>query len=210
MRLTLHQFLTLDGVLQAPGAPDEDPSNGFEHGGWSVPYGDEDDSGVNPMEGWFQQAEAFLLGRRTYEIFAGFWPHATGTEFDGPIAQKLNSLPKYVASTTLNSVDWENSQLISGDVADAVRKLKEQPGGELQVHGSGALATYLIDHQLIDEYRLLIYPLYLGTGKRLFADGVRPGALRMLSSKTTSTGVIITTYEAAGAPSYGAYTLDQE
>jgi dihydrofolate reductase len=206
MRLTLHTFLTLDGVLQAPGGPEEDASDGFEHGGWSVPYGDEDD-GANPMEAWFEQADAFLLGRRTYEIFAGFWPQAKGTEMDGPIAEKLNTLPKYVASTTLTSVEWENAQLISGDVADAVRKLKEQPGGELQVHGSGALATYLIDQGLVDEFRLLTYPVYLGTGKRLFADGVRPGALRMVSSSTTSSGVIIATYEAAGVPTYGSYAL---
>lgn len=207
MRLVLHQFLTLDGVLQAPGGTEEDPSDGFRHGGWSVPYGDEDDNGVNPMDGWFDRAEAFLLGRRTYEIFAGFWPYAAGTGMDGPIAQKLNSLPKYVASTTLDTVDWEHAQLISGDVGDTVRKLKEQPGGELQVHGSGALASYLIDQGLFDEYRLLIYPVYLGTGKRLFADGTRPGALRMLSCTTMSSGVIIATYEAAGAPGYGSYSL---
>jgi dihydrofolate reductase len=208
MRLTLHTFLTIDGVLQAPGGPEEDPSNGFEHGGWSVPFGDEDFG--NAMEGWFQQAEAFLLGRTTYEIFASYWPHVQGTDQDGPIADKLNGLPKYVASKTLDRVDWQNSQLVSGDVADAVRKLKEQPGDELQVHGSGALATYLIDHGLVDEYRLLTFPVHLGTGKRLFAEGVRPGALRLLSSSTTSTGVIIATYAAAGAPSYGTYSLDQE
>jgi dihydrofolate reductase len=210
MRVTLHTFLTLDGVLQAPGAPEEDTSGGFPHGGWSVPFGDQDDQGVNPMEGWFERADAFLLGRTTYEIFAGFWPHVTGTEFDGPIAQKLNSLPKYIASTTLDSVEWENSQLITGDVAEAVRKLKEQPGGELQVHGSGALATYLVDQQLVDEFRLITYPVYLGTGKRLFADGVRPGTLRMLDCTTMPGGVIVATYEFAGDPTYGAYTLDQE
>lgn len=208
MRLTLHTFLTLDGVLQAPGGPDEDTDSGFEHGGWSAPYDDEDFG--NAMEGWFQQAEAFLLGRRTYEIFASFWPHATGTEMDGLIARKLNTLPKYVASTTLPSVDWENSQLLSGDVADAVRKLKEQSGDELQVHGSGALATYLIDQGLVDELRLLTFPVYLGTGKKLFANGVRPGALRLLSSSTTSTGVVITTYESAGAPQYGSFALETE
>ena len=206
MRLTLHTFLTLDGVLQAPGGPDEDPSDGFTYGGWSVPFDDEDFGAA--MTGYFEHAEAFLLGRRTYEIFAGFWPHVQGTEMDGPIAQKLNALPKYVASTTLNSLQWENSQLISGDVADAVRKLKEQPGGELQVHGSGALATYLIDQQLVDEFRLITYPVYLGTGKRLFADGVRPGALRMLNSFTMPGGVIVATYEFAGAPTYGSYALD--
>jgi dihydrofolate reductase len=206
MRLTLHTFLTLDGVLQAPGGPEEDPSGGFEHGGWTVPFADPDFG--KTMEGWFEQAEAFLLGRRTYEIFAGYWPHVQGTDEDGLIAQKLNTLPKYVASTTLDNVDWSNSQLLGGDVADALRKLKEQPGAELQVHGSGALATHLIDQGLVDEFRLLTFPVHLGTGKRLFADGVRPGALRLLSSSTTSTGVVIATYEAAGAPSYGTYALD--
>jgi dihydrofolate reductase len=206
MRLTLHTFLTLDGVLQAPGGPEEDPSGDFQHGGWSAPYDDEDFG--NAMEGWFRHADAFLLGRRTYEIFASFWPHAKGTEMDGLIAQKLNALPKYVASTTLESVDWDNAQLLTGDVADAVRRLKEQPGGELQVHGSGALATYLIDQGLVDEFRLLTFPVYLGTGKKLFADGVTPGALRLLSSSTSSTGVVISSYEAAGTPEYGTYELD--
>jgi len=206
MRLTLHTFLTLDGVLQAPGGPGEDDDDGFPHGGWSVPYDDED-FGV-AMTGYFEHAEAFLLGRRTYEIFAAYWPHADTT--DNPIAQKLNALPKYVASTTLDSLEWENSQLIGGDVADAVGKLKEQPGDELQVHGSGALATYLIDHGLVDEYRLLTFPVYLGTGKKLFADGVRPGALRLLTSSTTSTGVVVSNYAVAGAPSYGTYGLDQQ
>jgi dihydrofolate reductase len=211
MRLTLHTFLTLDGVLQAPGGREEDTSDGFEHGGWSVPFGDEDENGDNPIAGWFDRAEAFLLGRRTYEIFAGFWPHVTeGSPMYSPVSEKLNTLPKYVASTSLDSVDWQNSQLISGDVADTVRKLKEQPGGELQVHGSGALATYLIDQQLVDEFRLITYPVYLGTGKRLFADGVRPGTLRMLTNSTMPNGVIVATYEFAGAPTYGSYTLDQE
>jgi dihydrofolate reductase len=208
MRLTLHTVLSLDGVLQAPGGPDEDTDSGFEHGGWSVPFIEEDFG--NAMDGWFQRAEAFLLGRRTYEIFASYWPHVKGTEEDGPVAEKLNSLPKYVASTTLTSVDWENSQLLSGDVAEAVRKLKEQPGDELQVHGSGALATYLIDHELVYEYRLLTFPVHLGTGKKLFAEGVRPGALRLLSSSTTSTGAVITTYEPDGAPQYGTFALDSE
>jgi dihydrofolate reductase len=131
-----------------------------------------------------------------------------GTSEDGLIAEKLNTLPKYVASTTLDTVDWNNSQLLAGDVAAAVRKLKEQPGGELQVHGSGALATHLIDQGLVDEFRLLTFPVYLGTGKKLFADGVQPGALRLLSSSTSSTGVVISSYEAAGAPEYGSYELD--
>lgn len=206
MRLALHMFLTLDGVLQAPGGPGEDDDNGFPHGGWSVPFGDEDFG--NAMDGWFQNAEAFLLGRRTYEIFASHWPHVDTS--DDPIADKLNALPKYVASTTLQRVDWQNSQLLDGNVASAVRKLKEQPGGELQVHGSGALASHLIEQDLVDEYRLLTFPVHLGTGKKLFGEGVRPGALKLLSSSVSSTGVVISSYERAGAPEYGSYGLDVE
>jgi dihydrofolate reductase len=205
MRLTLHTFLTLDGVMQAPGGPDEDRDGGFEHGGWSFPYGDED-FGVT-MTGWFTHADAFLLGRKTYEIFASHWPKVT--DADDPIAGKLNALPKYVASTTLRSADWRNSSLISGDVAAEVAKLKQRPGDELQVHGSGDLAHTLIEHDLIDEYRLLIFPVHLGSGKKLFADGVTAAAMRLLSSSTTSTGVVIATYEPAGSVKHGSYALDE-
>ncbi|MCW2907015.1 MAG: Dihydrofolate reductase [Actinomycetia bacterium] len=206
MRLTLHTFLTLDGVLQAPGGPDEDRDGRFEHGGWSFPYGDQD-FGV-AMSGWFDQADAFLLGRKTYQIFAGHWPRVTDP--GDPVASKLNTLPKYVASTTLGTADWHNSSLLGGDVAAEVAKLKERPGRELQVHGSGQLAQTLIEHDLVDEYRLLYFPVHLGSGKKLFRDGARAAALRLLSATTTSTGVIIATYEPAGPAQYGSYTLDQE
>jgi len=206
MRLTLHTFLTLDGVLQAPGGPDEDRDSGFEHGGWSFPYGDQD-FGV-AMSGWFDQADAFLLGRRTYQLFAGHWPKVTDP--GDPVASKLNTLPKYVASTTLDAVGWDNSTLLGGDVAAEVAKLKERPGRELQVHGSGQLARTLIEHDLVDEYRLLYFPVHLGSGKKLFADGARPAALRLLSATTTGTGVIIATYQPAGPLQYGSYALDQE
>src|SRR6266568_6878600 len=131
MRLTLHTFLTLDGVMQAPGGPDEDRDGGFAHGGWSYPYGDEDFG--TAMVGWFADVDAFLLGRKTYEIFSGHWPHVT--DIDDPIASKLNALPKFVASTTLDSVDWHNASVLRGNVVDEVAKLKAQPGKELQVHG---------------------------------------------------------------------------
>ncbi|MDX6337135.1 MAG: hypothetical protein QOG05_4475 [Streptosporangiaceae bacterium] len=206
MRLTLHTFLTLDGVLQAPGGPDEDRDGRFEHGGWSFPYGDQD-FGV-AVGGWFDQADAFLLGRKTYQIFAGHWPRVTDP--GDPVASKLNTLPKYVASTTLQDVGWHNSSLLGGDVAAEVAKLKERPGRELQVHGSGQLAQTLIEHDLVDEYRLLYFPVHLGSGKKLFRDGARAAALRLLSATTTSTGVIIATYEPAGPAQYGSYTLDQE
>jgi dihydrofolate reductase len=204
MRLTLHTFLTLDGVMQAPGGPDEDPDGGFEHGGWSYPYGDEDFG--TAMVGWFANADAFLLGRKTYEIFSGHWPRVT--DADDPIASKLNALPKFVASTTLDSVAWHNSSHLGRDVAADVAKLKEQPGNELQVHGSGGLAQTLIDQDLVDEYRLLFFPVHLGSGKKLFRDDASPAALRLVGSTTTSAGVIIARYEPAGPARYGSYELE--
>jgi dihydrofolate reductase len=202
MRLTLHAFLTLDGVMQAPGAPDEDLDGGFEHGGWSFPYADEDFG--TTMVGWFASAGAFLLGRRTYEIFAGFWPKVTDPA--DPIATRLNSLPKYVASTTLGSLDWAGSSLLEGDVPDEVAKLKQEPGNELQVHGSCGLGRALIEHGLVDEYRLLFFPLHLGSGKKLFGDGVKAATLRLTSTKTTSGGVVIATYQPAGPVRHGSFT----
>ncbi len=205
MRLTLHSFLTLDGVIQAPGGPQEDTDGQFEHGGWSFSYGDQDFGAA--VAGWFANADAFLLGRRTYEVFSGFWPRVTDP--DDPVAAKLNARPKYVVSRTLRSLDWEGSSLLDGDVVAGVTKLKEQPGNELQVHGSGALAHTLIDHDLIDEYRLLFFPLHLGTGKKLFRDGARAAALRLTSTRTTGSGVVIATYEPAGAVQYGSYADPQ-
>jgi dihydrofolate reductase len=201
MRLTLHTFLTIDGVMQAPGGPNEDPEGHFEHGGWSFPYGDPDFGAT--MAGWFANADAFLLGRKTYEIFSGHWPHVTDP--DDPIAAKLNALPKYVASTTLGSLDWANSSLLGADMVAEVAKLKEHPGNELQVHGSGGLAQALIEHDLVDEYRLLVFPVHLGSGKRLFREGTRAAALRLKSTTTTGAGVVIATYQPAGAVGYGSY-----
>ena len=203
MRLTLHTFLTLDGVMQAPGGPGEDPDGGFAHGGWSFPYGDEDFGAT--MADWFGHASAFLLGRKTYEIFSGHWPRVTDPA--DPIASKLNALPKYVASTTLASVDWHNSCLLGEDVVAEVARLKELPGDELQVHGSGELAQALIEHDLIDEYRLLYFPVHLGSGKKLFRDGARAAALRLLSTSVTTAGVIIGGYSPAGPPRHGSYEL---
>jgi len=204
MRLTLHTFLTVDGVMQAPGGPDEDPDGGFEHGGWSFPYGDPDFGAA--MADWFTHADAFLLGRRTYQIFSGHWPKVT--DEGDPIAGKLNALPKYVASTTLDTVDWHNSSLLGGDVAAEVAKLKEQPGDELQVHGSGELAQTLIAHDLIDEYRLLLFPVHLGSGKKLFREGTPPASLRLMSASTTGAGVIIAVYRPEGAVRHGSYVLE--
>lgn len=206
MRLTLHAFVTLDGVMQAPGGPEEDPAGGFEHGGWSVSYGDEDFG--KAMDGWFGDVDAFLLGRRTYDIFSGYWPHLTDP--DDPIASKLNGLPKYVASTTLQTVAWNNTSVLGGDVVAAVTKLKEQPGRELQVHGSCVLAHTLIDNDLVDEYRLLTFPVHLGTGKKLFRDGGKPAALRLMGTSTTGNGVVISTYVPDGPVKYGSYDLPEE
>lgn len=192
MRLILHQFLSLDGVCQAPGGPDEDRDGGFEHGGWQAPF--RTPEGGAAVVGWFNQASAFLLGRKTYDIWSRFWPTQSGH----PIADQLNSLPKYVASTTLTSVDWSDTELLDGDIADEVAKLKEEPGGELQVHGSGGLAQSLIEHDLIDEYRLVHFPVHLGAGKRLFRDNTRAAALRLTDSHVTPGGIIFTTYEPDG------------
>jgi dihydrofolate reductase len=206
MRLTLTTFVTLDGIMQAPGGPDEDPSGGFVHGGWLVPYADDDMS--QAMADFFAEADAFLLGRRTYEIFAAYWPKVTDP--DDPIASRLNSLPKYVASRTLEEVSWEGSTLLKGNLATDVAELKRRPGRELQVHGSGDLAQTLMQHDLIDEYRLLTYPVVLGTGKRLFADGAKPAALNVADHRTTSTGVSIDVYTPAGKPTYGSFELDEQ
>lgn len=200
MRLTLTMFVTLDGVMQAPGGPDEDRSGGFDHGGWTVPYWD--DGGSQAMVAWFAKADAFLLGRRTYEIFAAYWPKVTDP--DG-IANPLNALPKYVASRTLDGVSWKGSKLLTGDLATEVAELKRRPGRELQVHGSGGLAQTLLQHDLIDEYQLLTFPVVLGEGRRLFAEGARPAALNHVDHKTTSTGVSIDVYTGAGEPTYGSF-----
>ncbi len=200
MRLTVTTFLSLDGVMQAPGGPGEDDSGGFEHGGWLVPYADEDMGKI--MDGWFEAVDAFLLGRKTYDIFAAYWPWVT--DENDPIATKLNSLPKYVASRTLENAEWNNSTIIH-DILAEVPRLKGQPGRELQVHGSGQLAQSLLEHGLVDEYRLLIYPVVLGHGKRLFTEGSTPTAMKLIDTKITGAGVIVGTYEPAGSPQYGSF-----
>jgi dihydrofolate reductase len=205
MRVTLTTFLSLDGVMQAPGGPEEDPSSGFGQGGWLVPYADHDMELL--VADWFSAADAFLLGRKTYQIFAAFWPHVT--DQNDPVAAKLNSLPKYMASTTLDKVDWNNSTLFKRDAAEAVAALKQQPGRELQVRGSGDLGQTFMRHDLVDEYRLWIYPVVLSSGKRLFGAGSLPAALKLADIKTTSTGVVIHVYQAAGKPAYGSFTLEE-
>ncbi|GAA2381073.1 dihydrofolate reductase family protein [Nonomuraea africana] len=198
-KLMVTTFVSLDGVMQAPGGADEDRDGGFEHGGWAVPHFDQRiEQLMTEVTG---RAGALLLGRRTYDIFAASWPLA---EADDPIGATMNSLPKYVASRTLDTVAWRNSTLLTGDVADAVRELKRGEGGEIQVHGSGKLIQTLVEHDLVDEFHLLVFPVLIGSGKRLFAEGTIPAGLRLVDTTTSSTGVVISTYARAGKLEYGA------
>ena len=202
--LVVGTFLTLDGVMQAPGGPDEDRDGGFERGGWSVDYWDERMGEV--MDGQFAEVDALLLGRRTYEIFAAHWPNVDA-EGD-PVASKLNSMPKYVASRTLDAVEWDNSTLLSGDVAEAVEDLKGERGDAILVQGSQDLIQTLLARDLVDEFWLWIFPLVLGDGKRLFGDGTIPAALELTSAETSSTGVQMLRYDRAGEIDYGSFALD--
>ena len=190
-KLVVGTFLTLDGVMQAPGDPREDTEGGFKHGGWQMPLFDDDAGRIIGEQ--IAATDALLLGRKTYQIFANFWPTAPA---DDPIAQKLNNVPKYVVSTTLNKVEWNNSTLIKRNVAEEVAKLKQQPGsGTLSVTGSGRLAQSLIQYDLVDEYDLWIHPIVLGSGKRLFEGGIVPINLKLVDTKSTGSGIVILTYQ---------------
>src|SRR5437016_7482274 len=199
MKLTTVTHVTVDGVMQGLGGADEDRRGGFERGGWAPPlFVGEASTFLNEV---FQRADAFLLGRRTYEIFAGSW----GTwddPGDSPIWTALNTKPKYVASTTLTDLQWANTTVLSGDVAAAVGELKAKPGGELQVHGSGALIRWLLDNQLVDEITLLTVPVVLGQGTRLFPDTGPDTALELVDSRVTPSGVTIQVYRPTGRPQY--------
>ncbi|MER5500503.1 MULTISPECIES: dihydrofolate reductase family protein [unclassified Streptomyces] len=205
-KLTLTTFLSLDGVMQAPGAPDEDTGGGFEYGGWTVPFADE--GMIEFISGVMGRSAAFLLGRRTYDIFAGYWPKVTDP--DDPIAGPLNTRPKYVVSTTLSDPGWQNTTVVSTDVAEEVARIKERTeGGELQVHGSGGLARFLMAHGLIDEYNLLTYPVVLGRGRRLFPEDGRPTAFERVGARETPSGVSIHTYRPTGPARFGSFALDE-
>lgn len=204
MKLSMTTFLTLDGVYQGPGGPSEDTSGGFTQGGWLVPFFDED-LGVY-MDSVFAPAEGFVLGRRTYDIFAASWPKMNDP--DDPVGGKLNSLPKYVASTTLTNPEWNNSTVLGGDVVTEVAKLKEQPGGELQIHGSGNLAQTLFDANLIDIFHIIVFPVVLGTGKRLFPEGRTPSSLKLTDLTSTAGGVTMQTFEYNGSPTYGEVEIE--
>jgi dihydrofolate reductase len=198
-------MVTVDGVMQGLGGPDEDRRGGFERGGWITPYADEEGMGfVNEVYG---RADAFLLGKRTYEIFAASW----GTwddPGDSPVWTALNTRPKYVASTAPFDPEWENTTVLAGDVAAAVEELKAKPGGELQVHGSGALIRSLLADELVDEMNLLIVPVVVGQGTRLFPDAGPDAALELLGSRTTASGVTIQVYRPSGRPEYGTASVD--
>ena len=201
-KLTVNTFMTLDGVMQAPGGPEEDPSGGFTYGGWSVNYWDEAMGQI--MGEAMGTPFDLVLGRKTYEIFAAHWPHV-----DDEAGRSLNSATKYVASRTLKSLEWEPSVLIEGDVAEGIAEIKKQDGPELQVHGSANLIQTLLRHELIDMFRIWTFPLVLGSGKRLFDDGTLPSNLRLVDSKVSSTGVVIGTYEPAGEVKPGSFALDE-
>ena len=199
MKLTVTIFVSADGVAQGPGGPDEDRSDGFERGGWVVPLFDEGAGAF--IDEVFSQVDAFLLGRNTYDVFAASWPNSTDP--DDPVAKALNTLPKYVASTTLTDPKWQNTTVLEGDVPTAVMELKKRPGRELQVHGSIRLVHTLFEHDLVDEYRLLTFPVVLGQGRRLFPHGGPDTKLDLVDSRTTSSGIVITVYRPAGRPEYG-------
>ena len=203
--LTIATFMTLDGVMQAPGGPDEDRDGGFEHGGWSFPYFSDDMGDV--ISGAFAKADCFLLGRRTYEIFAASWPNYP--DQDDPVASKLNTLPKYVVSTTLEKAAWEPTTILRADVPAEVAKLKQEYQGEIQVHGSARLAQTLHLHGLIDEYRVFVEPVVLGTGKRLFEPGATPTALRLVESRPLGKGAVLAIYRPAGMPTYGEFQMEE-
>lgn len=202
-KIVVGEFLSLDGVYQGPGGPDEDRDNGFTEGGWVVPH--IDDAFIQHTARMIQSADAFLLGRKTYEIFSTTWSLLDDSD---PVARKFNHAPKYVASNTLTSADWENSTLLSGDIVSELKALKETEGGEIQVGGSGNLLQTLLKNDLVDEMILFIFPVVLGSGKRFFGDGAIPRSLKLVDSSTFDTGVIVATYRREGDLATGAYGVE--
>jgi dihydrofolate reductase len=204
MKLATITHISVDGVMQGLGAPDEDRRGGFERGGWAPPLFD--DEAATFLDEVYQRADAFLFGRRTYEIFAGYW--GVMADSGNAIAAALNTRPKYVASTTLTDPQWADTTVLSGDVSAAVGELKAERGGELQVHGSGALVRWLLDNQLVDEITLLVYPVVVGQGTRLFPDTGPDAALDLVDSRSTPSGVSIQVYRPTGRPQYATATAD--
>ena len=204
MQLTSTLFLSVDGVYQGPGGPTEDTSDGFDRGGWLVPHFDEATGEF--MNGVFENVDAFLLGRRTYDIFAAAWPNATDP--NDPVATKLNTLPKFVVSTTLENPGWANTTVIAGDVAEAVRGLKARDGGELQVHGSGQLVRFLLENDLLDRLNLLVFPVIVGAGRRLFPQEGLATGLALDEARTTPSGVTISVYRPTGRAEFGEVEVE--
>ena len=203
-KLVVLSFISLDGVMQAPGGPEEDPTGGFKHEGWVVGYFDE--FLLKVMVKQTSKPFDLLLGRKTYEIFAAHWPYVNANE--DPFAAKLNNAKKYVASKTTTKLDWQNSELIKGDVAKEIRRIKEQDGPEIQVHGSGDLIQTLLKHDLVDELWLKIFPVTLGIGKRLFAGGTIPAGFKLFESEISPSGVIVASYGRAGEVKTGSFGLE--
>jgi dihydrofolate reductase len=198
MKLTASMMLTLDGVYQGPGGPDEDRSGGFDRGGWTAAYADPEMWPI--LTEWFERADALLLGRKTWQIWERYWPLHDGGD---PVSHGINLLPKYVPSKTLTNPTWQNTHVISGDAEAAVRELKAQPGRELQVHGSGELLRWLLEHDLVDELHLRIYPVIVGDGLRLFPEKGQTHNLELIDTRTTSSGVTVQTFRPNGRASFG-------
>lgn len=205
-KLVAGTFITLDGVMQAPGGPNEDRDGGFPHGGWLVPYFDEKFAEI--MTEWTKHAGAFLLGRKTYEIFADSWPKSIDPADE--TATALNTRPKFVASKSLDGLDWNNSILLEGEIAEEVAKLKALEGGEIQVHGSGDLLQTLFKYDLVDTLRIWQFPVVLGTGKRLFGEGAVPCSFRLVDTQLNTTGAVLHVYERVGNLKYGEVEVGQE
>ncbi len=202
-KIIVLSFITLDGVMQAPGGPGEDTSGGFEYGGWTVPYFEEDDLLGQVMDEQTGHPFDLLLGRKTYDIFAGYWPHQD--ESTTPFARKFNKARKYVASRSPIKLDWNNSVLLQEDIVEEIKKLKAQDGPELQVYGSSDFIQTLLKNDLVDELWLKIFPITLGTGKRLFAEGAIPAAFELTDSKVSPSGVMIANFKRAGEVETGSF-----
>lgn len=199
-KIVVLSFISLDGVMQAPGGPEEDTSGGFKYGGWTVPYWDE--SSGNLMDEQMSMPFDLLLGRKTYDIFAGYWPKQDPS---GNVAEPFNKATKYVVSNSSPELTWEKSVLIDGDVAQGLKDLKQEDGPMLQVHGSGNMIQTLLQNDLVDELWLKVFPVTLGNGKRLFAEGTMPAAFELMESKTTPKGVIFANYKRAGEVETGSF-----
>ena len=201
-KIILATFISLDGVMQAPGGPDEDPTGGFKHGGWGFPHSDEG-TGKALFE-LFEKPFALLLGRKTYDIFSAYWPHIGS---DNPVANKFNSVTKYVATRGDAELKWNRSQSLGKDVVAALKELKAGEGPDLLIQGSGDLIQTLLRHELIDEFNLMIFPLVLGSGKKLFAGGAIPSAMKLLRTQSSPTGVIFATYQPDGPVKTGSFAM---